>query len=213
MLIGFGEKLIDRCIQLIKQRQERRRNVFNDYVGPTYSDFMKLHKNYLESFRKYRAAIEVSQLPLDVRHPVFSEICSDSLFTKNYRAKLWQIEPIFRDTTVGPFTFAIFRYLVCISSLVSGISSSEPRSLGTKGISILESDISIEPRFGTLDITNVPRMVAFDSLTEIFMSRLDDAEKRKEAMGYIDLIVQFLQNEHESVTTSYLLLKSELLKA
>lgn len=50
MILTLLDKLIDRCIQLIKHRAEAQRNVFNDFVLPMFSEFEVVHNNYLDTF-------------------------------------------------------------------------------------------------------------------------------------------------------------------
>lgn len=63
-MIDIILKLIDRCISLIKQKEEVDRSLFIDFVKPIQDDFDRVHGNYMNSFKKYR------DIMVTIEHPV-----------------------------------------------------------------------------------------------------------------------------------------------
>lgn len=111
MIVGVIDKLVDRVIQLINYRKQIRKTVLDEYVGPTYSEFEKVHKAYLDSFEKYRELLQAS-IQLDMNSPILDIIQKDNLFTADQRAKVFELAKVAEDDLVGSFVQSIYRYLV-----------------------------------------------------------------------------------------------------
>ena len=52
MLLDLIEKLVDRCIGLVREQKEAKRHFLQDFVDPIYSEFQSLHDGYLASFKE-----------------------------------------------------------------------------------------------------------------------------------------------------------------
>jgi len=87
MILELVIKILDRGIQILKEHQKQKREIFNDRILPVFNDFEVLHKNYLESFDQYRKIINESK-ELNPEHEIFDTIYSNHLFTKNIRSKI-----------------------------------------------------------------------------------------------------------------------------
>lgn len=87
MVIDLLDKLVDRCIQLVRHKEAVHRRLFEEYVEPMQDDFEAIHQDYLESFRKYRAMVKASA-PLNAHHPVFDAITEDALFNAKSRMRI-----------------------------------------------------------------------------------------------------------------------------
>lgn len=85
MIVDLIDKLIDRCIQLIQWDKQSRKNLFDDFVTPVFTEFETVYKDYLESFRRYRNLLKSSNVPLA---SVIDTIQEDNLFTEDQRARL-----------------------------------------------------------------------------------------------------------------------------
>lgn len=81
--------IIDRLIQLITIKENRRKSHFKDNIEPMMVDFAKVHNNYLIDFRKYRDMIINETESLTKEHLLFSEMKFDSKLSIHLRKKLW----------------------------------------------------------------------------------------------------------------------------
>jgi hypothetical protein len=81
-------KLVDRCIQFLKERRARVRSEFSDFVQPTYEQCHAVHEGYLVSFRKYRDMLKKPHQLSETAHPVFEAINEDHVFSSGTRSKL-----------------------------------------------------------------------------------------------------------------------------
>lgn len=90
-MIDLLLKVIDRCIDLVKRREELNRRLYTDFVEPAFADFEALHRNYLESFARYQLMIKASDVPLNYKHPIVEALADDSLFSSHLRSKLLSV--------------------------------------------------------------------------------------------------------------------------
>ena len=112
MLVDLIDKLIDRIIQLVNYRKQVRKTLLDDYISPIYSEFERVHKEYLVSFEKYRDLIKSSDSSLGKNSPILDLIRKDNLFTADERAKIIELARIAADDAVDEFVHSIYRYLV-----------------------------------------------------------------------------------------------------
>lgn len=63
-------KLIDRCIDLAKRRENTNKRFYTDFIAPAFSDFEAVHKNYMDTFLEYREILSNGKSRLDGNHPI-----------------------------------------------------------------------------------------------------------------------------------------------
>jgi hypothetical protein len=85
-------KLIDRCIDLAKRKEQTSRSLFTDFVAPALADFEVVHRGYVDTFRRYRQMIETSSDFTELKRKLQNEIKVDHLFSASDRAKIWELE-------------------------------------------------------------------------------------------------------------------------
>jgi hypothetical protein len=109
MIMDLIDKLIDRCIQLVKHKQEMDRNLLANFIDPIYSSFEEIHREYLTSFRGYRQLLKDSNQTLSL---VIDRIKEDRLFNEGQRQKLYFLSNFSTDKAFGSFIDKIHEYLV-----------------------------------------------------------------------------------------------------
>ena len=80
VIVDLVEKLVDRCLQLAGHRAERQREFFQRFVEPLYSDFERVHEDYLSTFRLVRQSLVDGTASLDNKF-LFDRIYADSIFS------------------------------------------------------------------------------------------------------------------------------------
>jgi len=108
MIVELVDKLIDRCIQLLKHKEEMSRRLWSDFVEPAYAEFEALHNSYLDTFKGYRDKLKNEKEPLP---KLIDKIKEDNLFSENQRSKLRVLIQLSRDPMVGQFVDGIYEYL------------------------------------------------------------------------------------------------------
>ena len=111
MLIDLVDKLADRAIQLLTLRKRQRKELLQDYVSPVFAEFELLHSAYLESFARYREAIQ----NIDERswlQALRSTLERDNLFTAGSRSKVIQLAQAEPDESLRSFISEIRDYLL-----------------------------------------------------------------------------------------------------
>src|SRR3954468_5170048 len=103
--------LVDRCIALAKRREDVNRAIFVDFVVPLVADFEAVHRDYVESFRRYREMITTSPLELDTEHPVMEALRVDEVFSAALRLKIPSSSDFAHSETLGSLADAMQRYL------------------------------------------------------------------------------------------------------
>jgi hypothetical protein len=93
-MIELVLKLIEKCIELVKRREEVTAKLFDNFVNPAFHDFDLVHRNYLDSFKHYREMLMDTEPELNRAHPILSELRQDALFSEDLRAKLRALEPL-----------------------------------------------------------------------------------------------------------------------
>jgi hypothetical protein len=177
-------KLIDRFIDLGKRRQEINRSFFTDFVAPAMADFEAVHKDYLESFLRYRSMLEDQTIPLGPEHPVLTSIKKDNLFSEGLRAKILGLDPFLDDPVFGDFMLKVKLYLT---------------EATTPPVLIIPNMQSTRNSY-------------WRTLKEIVNSKDSDAEKRRDALRALDNTVRWLQRYYSDVVGEYAEMKKKLLK-
>lgn len=182
MLLTLVDKLIDRCIDLVKHKQEVNRSLFSDFVEPAYIQFEIVHNDYLETFRSYRGKLKDGNESLA---KLIDKIKEDNLFSENQRHKLYALaKPA--DPLVGKFVRGIYCYLTNPYTFAPGRHDVAFREDQRWRVSLLHCLEMI----GDKDPDHV------------------DAET---AINNLDMIVEEMQTLYGRVTKEYLGLKKQLL--
>jgi len=80
--------LVDRVIQLLRERDLRKKRTFDLLAAPLYSEFEKLHEEYLQAFYGYRDIVMNESAPFDRQHHIFDRVHTDHCFNSLIREKL-----------------------------------------------------------------------------------------------------------------------------
>ncbi len=187
MLLDLVDKLIDRCIALVKHQQEVQRSLISDYLEPINNELETVHKGYLTSFRKYRDIIKTSKKHFEPQHEIFDIIREDSLFSQGDRQKLWTLAEFSKAPMIGSFVAAIVDYL----------------KFATEDTAYLVDDPYIN--------CNMYRARLYNGLDLIFESSETNEQKRLQAIKILDDITKALQDKYALVLSSYSQTKNSLL--
>src|SRR5690242_18022007 len=85
-LTTFG-LVLDRLIQLVDRREKLGRNFFSDYVAPVMADFEAVHKDYMESLKRYAERLKDKTFEFGPEHPIFEEIRRDRISARHLQTK------------------------------------------------------------------------------------------------------------------------------
>jgi uncharacterized protein with ParB-like and HNH nuclease domain len=108
MIVDLIDKLIDRVIHLVETEKKQRKELFEQFVDPVFKLFEEVHKDYLESFERYRKLLSDPTTDITI---VIETIRKDNLFTQNQRAKLKALADVSEDSVVDPFVRYLHLYL------------------------------------------------------------------------------------------------------
>jgi hypothetical protein len=182
MILDLLTKLVDRCVELVKRREELHRALFEDFVDPIQKDFEAVHNNYLETFRNYRELVKTTNHAFDDTHPVFDSIKADSLFSAGMRAQVQQLHSLKSHGLLEKFLGAISNYL---GGTLMPIITCPPNAVRSR----LATDLYfIFVKSGTIE------------------------ERRKSAIKMLDAHVAKIQRDYAEEITEFNTLKSLLLK-
>ena len=188
MIIDLIDKLIDRCIQLLKHSHEVQKNLFDDFATPVYKDFESVHDEYIKSFRGYRDIIKAEDDFSTVCDSLCEKIEEDILFNAGPRAKLIELSKVMEDPVFGAFIHRIFRYVLNTAEVVLGTHEASK-------IQLIE--------------TQLWRNALIGELKEIKKQYLG-SDGKKRALSELDKIVQEMQFGYSMVTSIYAELKQKL---
>lgn len=209
MIVDIIDKLIDRCIQLVTYKKEVSKSLFNEYVQPIQSDLEAVHRDYLDTFRKYREMIKALGTPLNSRHPVLDSIKTDAVFNAQLRMKIHGLMAAASDPILGDYIKSIWSYFYSVAERTKVLLRDELRPTEA-------GDLKQDHRFdyNSSDYIEPPdnqgRSVAYDYLEDIFRSDEEDDIKRDFAIEVIDSIVSVLQTNYANQIREYSRLKSVL---
>jgi len=111
MVLDLIDKLIDKLLDLSRERERVDQNLFEESVHPTFITFEALHENYITSFQKYQAALEGNPA-LCSEHTVFADIVRDSLARRTLRNKLRTVQASYSSASdLAAFVASIAVYL------------------------------------------------------------------------------------------------------
>jgi len=208
-------RLIEKSIDLLKERRDSRRHLFDVFIRPVYEEFEAVHKEYLASFAHYRQEIQeggdawVGRL-VDI-------VDTDRLFTYGHRTKLAKMCESIGDRAGQDFITAIDRYTRSASDFLEGYSA--PRNLSPL-IDRLQTAPETEPHIKYLgqlytDL-NLPRLSLLILLRQLETApeierRISAEYMAKATLHMIDKLVTRLQVSFGEVTQEYLAVKKAAL--
>lgn len=115
MTVGLLSNLIDRIIQLVRYRQERRKCEFVNFIEPIWIDFQKVHEQYLISFKEYRSIIKDVKSSYEF---IIDKIKEDILFNEGCRKKIYALSGLNEiedyekiDDSTQRFIYCVYKYL------------------------------------------------------------------------------------------------------
>jgi hypothetical protein len=192
MLVDLIEKLIDRCIGLVKEHEETKRHFLQDFVEPIYAEFQSVHDGYLACFEDYRAVLRGQDVFAAKVAQLEDKLRKDNLFTAGQRAKLLQFSRLSRGESFGNFVGGIRWYLTDTFEELVGTHATDE---------ILQQSMRNQSYRNSL-----ARELSLINDKQ----GLDDAQKQKVAIHGLDRIVYGMQERYGSVTEEYIRLKSGL---
>lgn len=115
MAVGLLSNLIDRIIQLVRYRLERNKNEFVNFIEPIWTDFQKIHEQYLISFKEYRSIIKDADSSYEF---IIDKIKEDILFNEGSRKKIYALSGLNEiedydkiDDSTQRFIYCVYKYL------------------------------------------------------------------------------------------------------
>jgi hypothetical protein len=88
MLLDLLEQLLDACLQFGRQGQEQHRPALDDFVEPIYQLFQKVHEQYLENFKEYRATLAAPGAFSAKAEDLCARLSADNRFSADQEAKV-----------------------------------------------------------------------------------------------------------------------------
>jgi hypothetical protein len=167
-------KLVDRCIQLLKERKQAKRELVDNYLSPILKDFDEVHDKYLETFRGYRELVSDPQRFPTTKHEVFDCINRDIVFTSGDRTRIWDLVNMEMPPELSGFIIAVHSYLF-------------------DGETILRDQMEEDIPGGLPLHTNLYRVITTNTLWSIYLRPTSDNEKRSQAIAAIDEMVNLMQ--------------------
>lgn len=215
MIVDLVEKLADRLIQLLKYKQEKRKELLKEHVIPLFEEFEHVHSAYLESFSRYRDQIVNAQGPNWI--PVLQDvILRDNLFSANARSKIKRLAQAGFFDIDEPFVAGICDYVTGIRIIDSVVRNKDPQrwrssfSEALDGIAdgtwtFAEGGFSL----GKKEIeSNKKKVLALYPISQKIGK--EDAAKRAFALHALDLIVSDMQKQYDIVCSAYAKLRKTL---
>jgi hypothetical protein len=184
MIIDLIDKLVDRCIQLVKEKKEISKSLLSDFVEPAYAQFDEVHKNYLETFRAYRDSLKGRNSSLPV---LIDKIKEDNLFSDNQRSKLWSLAELCKDPLLGSFVQAIYEYLTNPYDFIPDRNGVKERHTASQRWRTT--------LLGTLEMIDPKK-----------------PNSKETAIANLDMIVAQMQDLYATVTSKYMEVRQKLLK-
>jgi len=79
------DKLMSRLISLKKEGEINNKKLNDIILEPTYQNFLKVHENYMSSFKEYESILLINDVFEEARKLIISKVVSDNLFTAESR--------------------------------------------------------------------------------------------------------------------------------
>ena len=199
MLMNNLAQLVDACLQFGRQLQDQPPAALKDLVEPVYQLFQKLHEQYLETFREYRAMLSAPGSFSAKAEALCARLSTDYRFSADLETKVMtlmgvsrqQIASYVREETLIGFVTGICAYLSRAFTEVCGTQYSG----GTLRVT--------SPVFRNTLTGQLRKMTAEAALTE----------EGKQAAGVqvLDGIVAELESGFAAVTKRYLALRTKMI--
>lgn len=189
-----GTRLLFDAIRAKKDKtRDYRRMLLTDFIDPVYAGLETAHKEYLASFQNYRGLVEAADRPLDLSHPVFTQMQKDHALSDMDRAKL----------------VAMSGHLDSFRSEVGRQMAKDPAGRFAQHVIdyVTSPAHELTERWGY----NAPRRSLLMNLENAFRADRPDAEKRLAAIGLLENAVDRLQKQYVAITREYMELKANLL--
>jgi hypothetical protein len=193
--------LLDKCKELLIRRESTSKELYKNFVAPIFADFEAVHRNYIDSFERYRDLIETSDHPLNEKHPVIAAIAKDSLFSDNLRSKIDSLEPVTSESTMVTFVEAVLYYVNCASHL----STILQLPLNAEGLIRVSGG-----RDGYLYCA--PRAFLSKKLKDTLRSDAKRETKKSQLLDDLHNFVKFMQMNYRSVGQAHRALQKKLLQ-
>ena len=189
-------KLIDRCIELAKRREETSKARYAQLVAPIFDSFEVVHTDYLDSFKRYRDLIKGTELPLNLAHPILDEISTDTLFSESIRVKLNELADSESEAWLKGLISAIHDYLEC-----AALEPINPR----------EKFPHILARHPLLRVTCGVRMSLAEALRDGFKNGVSVRKRKSEALKTLNAVLAILQRNYKRVNYEHEKLRRKLM--
>lgn len=199
MVIDLIDKLIDRCIQLVKASQERDRSFFDEFVTPAFEQFETVHRSYMTTLTAYRTALKEGPSFEDGYAIALSLAREQILYQSDLRSKSFHLaesagakhdgRAMLVRETLNEFVADIHEYLI-----VNNFNLYGPGPHAMYNNQRWASEV-----IGSLETLSRD-------------STLDDAEKRYRAIAHVDSAVSEMQFMYAKVSAAYYTLKAYLVK-
>ena len=88
MMLDLFIKLVNKLIEVAKERQRIKKSFHDDFMIPIINQFEAVHKEYISSFKNYRDLVSEQSPNLDKNNNVFLKLESDMIFSYESRVKL-----------------------------------------------------------------------------------------------------------------------------
>jgi hypothetical protein len=220
MIIELGEKLVDRCLQLLKARRDRRRSLLADHVEPIMTTFEQLHGIYVTTFREAHEAISNAPDPISKTNSIGENLLRESLFTSDKRILLLSSSINLRDyDELSALVESINSYLNTSSYWIFEDVSKLDRieeMLKRMDHEIMDNDVNESAYFlRTLRLTmqNVRATVGTHFKMKVFGIRAGDKESfRAERLHELEEVMKRIQGKYAGVQLAYHAARLELLK-
>lgn len=201
MLLDLLEQLVDACLQFGRQRQEKQRLPFGDFVEPVYQLYQKVHEQYLENLKEYRAKVNGPGAFAANIEELGGRLTQDNRFSADQQAKVipfmelsrQQLTSYARDDALIGFITDIRSYLSRAFTEVCGTQYTG----GTLRV--------MSPVFRNSLPGRLKKMVAETTLTE--------DRKKAAAVQLFDEIITELERGFAAVTQRYLILRTEMTRS
>jgi hypothetical protein len=198
--------VIDLLLKLPGALQRSNRDYYIDFIKGFEESFERLHKDYVDSFSKYRKLLMEIEFPVDYESEIVKVIQSDSLFTEHIRAALYPISNHKKDKRIGPLIAAISGYLNCASHSPEEVLTY--KSLDIDLVSRYNMAQSIRPKVIDIFLTE-------KDLIEIKKGRQEEANNseiyRARAIDKLDQLFRHIQMNYAKVIKSFDDVKRDLL--
>lgn len=198
MLLDLVEQLVDACLRFGRQRQEKQRLAFSEFVEPVYQLYQKVHEQYLANLQEYRAKVNDPGAFAANQQDLGGRLSLDNHFSADQQAKVipfmeltrQQLTSYARDDALIGFITDIRSYLSRAFTEVCGTQYTG----GTLRV--------MSPVFRNSLAGQLRKIEAEATLT--------DDRKKAAAVQVLDQVVTELERGSAAVTQRYLSLRTDL---